>query len=65
MHANFSSRQRVNVLSWRQGFYDLSEVGARGLLKLGKKAFGPSKLGKFEVVYKKNWTAILNGLKTF
>ena len=32
------------------GFYYISEVGARGLLNFGEKAFGPSKLGKFDVV---------------
>ena len=30
-----------------QGFSYLSEIGARGLLNLGKKAFGPN-LGKFD-----------------
>ena len=33
------------------------------ILNLGKKAFGPSKFGKLDAV-EKNWTAILNGLKT-
>ena len=33
-----------------QGFSYLSEVGARGLLNLAKKAFGSSKLGKFDAV---------------
>ena len=45
------------------GIFLLSEAGVRGLLNLGEKAFGPSKLGKFDAVLK-NWTAILNGLKT-
>ena len=30
----------------KQGFSYLSEVEARGLLNLGEKVFGPSKLGK-------------------
>ena len=34
-----------NVYLLCQGFSYLSEVGARVLLKLAKKAFGPSKLG--------------------
>ena len=44
-----------------QGFSYLSEDRARGLLNLGKKAFGLSlsKLGKLDAV-KKNWTSILN-----
>ena len=33
-----------------QGFSYLSEVGARGLLNSGEKAFGSSKLGKFDAV---------------
>ena len=33
-----------------QGFSYLPEVGASGLLNLGKKAFGPSKLGKIDAV---------------
>ena len=33
-----------------QGISYLSEVGARGLLNLGKKAFGTLKLGKFDAV---------------
>ena len=33
-----------------QGFSNLSEVRARGLLNLGKKAFGPSELRKFDAV---------------
>ena len=44
-----------------QGFSELSEVGARGLLNLGKKLFGPSELVKFDAV-RKNWTTILNEL---
>ena len=47
-----------------QGFSYLAEVGARSLLNLERKAFGPSKFGKFDAVLK-NWTAISNGLKTF
>ena len=42
----------------RQGISYLSEVRARGLLKLGKKAFGSSNWKNL------NWTAILKGLKT-
>ena len=34
----------------QQGFSNLSEVWARGLLNLGKKAFGLSELGKFDAV---------------
>ena len=30
------------------GIVRLSEVGTRGLLNLGKKVFGPLKLGKFD-----------------
>ena len=45
-----------------QGYSYFSEVEAMGLLNLRKKAFGPSKLEKFNAV-KKNWTAILNGLQ--
>ena len=46
-----------------QGFSYLSEVGANGLLNLGKKAFGSSKLGKFDGL-KMNLAAISNGLKS-
>ena len=33
-----------------QGFSYLSEVGARGILNLGIKAFGPFRLGKLDAV---------------
>ena len=42
-----------------KGFSYLFKV--RGLLNLGKKSFGPSKLEKLDSV-QKNRTAILNGL---
>ena len=46
-----------------QGFSYLSEVRARGLLNLGKRAFGPSKLVQSKRT-EKNWTAILFALQT-
>ena len=46
----------IHHMGWAkyQGFSFLSEVGARGLLNLGKKSISNNL----------NWTAISNGLKT-
>ena len=45
-----SSYSLCDILLTRQGFSYLSEVQARGLLNLGKRAFGLSKLGKIDEV---------------
>ena len=48
----FGQNEQASIFSF------LSEVGARGLLNLGKKHFQPSNWEDL------NWTTILNGLKT-
>ena len=45
------------ILSFHRDFPAFLKSGAGGLLNLGGKAFGSSKLGKFNTV-QKNWTAI-------
>ena len=46
-------QEKNNLHYTVHGFSYLSEVRAMGPVELGKKAFGPSKLGKSDAVKKK------------
>ena len=49
MNSDTMNLELLNLQTHMQGFFYFSEVRARGLLNL-EKAFGSSKLGKFDAV---------------
>ena len=53
---------KVDVHAQQWSYYQGFSRG-QGPVEFGEKAFGSSKLGKFDAV-KKNWTTIWNGLKS-